>query len=389
MRRPIRVLELRSAVGTGGGPEKTILLGTERTDARRFAVKVCYLRDLRDSSFTIAERAHQKVDYTEIRERHSFDPKIWSDLRRLVQGHGFDIVHAHDYKTDFFAYLLSRFEDVIPLATAHGWSGTSWRERSVYYPADRRLLARFPCVIAVSGEIRNSLVRAGLPPQRARVILNAIDPRLFRRDLSRQSAMRESFAIEKGAVVLGSVGRLAREKRIDLLFEALILVRRKSPQTRLLVAGTGPALPELRERAATLGLDSAVRFVGHVEDVIGFHHALDLYIQSSDREGTSNALLEAMALETPIVATDVGGTADLVRHGEGALLVPARDPGALAAAIDDALSDGEASRRRVRAARQRVEHELSFAARMAAVESIYEELVDRHAQRRAKSEGHP
>lgn len=386
-RRPIRVLELRSVLGEGGGPEKTILSGAARTDPDRFAIKVCYLRDLRDGAFGIAERARGKVDYTEIRERHSFDPRIWRDLRRLVHDHGFDIVHAHDYKTDLLAYLLSRFEDVIPLATAHGWSGDSWRER-IYYPADRRLLSHFSCVIAVSRDIRDTLLRTGSAPERLRLVLNAIDPELFRRDHSRESAMREVFAVEDGVIVLGSVGRLAFEKRIDLLLEALSMVReeRPTPPTRLLVAGTGPMLPELRKCAATLGLDSAVRFLGHVQDIIAFHHAIDLYVQCSDREGTSNAVLEAMALETPIVATEVGGTSDLVRHGEHALLVPAGDARALASTIRNALDDGEGSRRRARAARQRAERELSFATRMAAVESIYEELVDGCARRPAESQ---
>src|SRR5690349_9916704 len=115
-----RVLELRSVRGTGGGPEKTILAGASRAD-KRFAVTVCYLRDVRDRVFGIDERARQMpIDYVEIRERHSFDPTIGPALVRLVRDRGVDIVHAHDYKTGALALVLAQVTGIVPLATAHG-----------------------------------------------------------------------------------------------------------------------------------------------------------------------------------------------------------------------------------------------------------------------------
>src|SRR5438552_6314370 len=98
---PIQVLELRSVFGTGGGPEKTILLGAARTDPRRFAVTVCYIRDDRDTVFNIDRTAAALgVDYVELRERHSFDRSLWPKLRALVRERRIQIVHAHDYKTN-------------------------------------------------------------------------------------------------------------------------------------------------------------------------------------------------------------------------------------------------------------------------------------------------
>ena len=113
-----------------------------RTDPRRFAVTVCYLRDARDPVFSIdAKAGGLPVDYVEIIEAHSFDPSIWPRSGRLVRDRGIDIVHAHDYKTDLLAWLLAKFESVTPLSTAHGWTGHSRRERWLYYPLDKRVLA--------------------------------------------------------------------------------------------------------------------------------------------------------------------------------------------------------------------------------------------------------
>src|SRR5207249_2218092 len=97
-------------------------------------------------------------------------------------------------KTDLLAYLLSRFEDVVPLATAHGWMGDSWREW-IYYAADRKLLSHFPCVIAVSRDIRDTLLRAGSTPERLRLIPNAIDPDLFHRDRAREATARAALGV--------------------------------------------------------------------------------------------------------------------------------------------------------------------------------------------------
>ena len=175
--RSVHVLELRSVRGTGGGPEKTILLGAAQAGPG-VAVTVCYLRDARDPVFGIDRRASAAgVDYVEVRERHSLDPSIWRPLRDLVRDAAIDIVHAHEYKTDLLAWLLSRSTGAVPLATAHGWTGHSRRERLVYYPADKRVLRRFPVVVAVSSEVKADLVAHGCRPERVRVLLNGIDHR--------------------------------------------------------------------------------------------------------------------------------------------------------------------------------------------------------------------
>src|SRR5262245_53683572 len=110
-RSPLRILELRSVFGTGGGPEKTILLGAAQADPARYRVTVCYIRDRRDRVFHIDERVRALgIDYVEVPERHSWDPAIWGRLRRLVRARNIDIVHAHDYKTDFWALALARHE---------------------------------------------------------------------------------------------------------------------------------------------------------------------------------------------------------------------------------------------------------------------------------------
>lgn len=378
MSRPLNVLEIRSVRGTGGGPEKTILVGAAQADTSRYRVTVCYIRDTRDDVFGIDERAATlNVDYVEILERHSLDLSVWPALRRLVHERQIDIVHSHEYKTDLLAYLLHRWDGIGVVATAHGWTGHSAKERRLYYPADKRLLARFPRLIAVSSEIRHELLRYGASPDSTTVVLNGIDHRACFRDSAKEQPSRTAWGVRPGEIVIGAVGRLEPQKRFDALIDVFARLYATRPSLRLLVAGEGSLRTTLEQQLRARGLANVGRLVGHVHDVGAFHHALDYFVQSSDYEGTPNAVLEAMAFETPLVATSAGGTAELVANGVHGLVVPVNDSEALMAALDDSLRGMEQARRRASHARRRVESELSFEARMRAVEAIYDELMSR------------
>lgn len=379
---PIRVLELRSVRGTGGGPEKTIMLGAAQSDPAEFAVTVCYIRDRRDAQFRLDERARALgVEYVEVHEAHSFDRSIWPALRALVRERQIAIVHAHEYKTDLLALLLAAREPVIPLSTVHGWTGHSPRERNLYYPLDRKLLAMYPRLVAVSGQIRDELVASGADARRIDVVLNAIEPDRFRRDPSRVPAARARFGFGPDDLVLGAVGRLEPQKRFDILIDAVARLRPDFPALRLMIAGDGSERAALEARAAQ-ALPGACTLLGHVDDVTAVHEAMNLFVQSSDYEGTPNAVLEAMALESPIVATSAGGTAEVALPGVHGSIVPTGRVDLLVDAIADALRNPAATAARAAAARRRVEHELSFRARMRRVEDIYRDLAVRHVPRR-------
>jgi glycosyltransferase involved in cell wall biosynthesis len=377
--RPIRVLELRSVWGTGGGPEKTILLGTARTDRSRFAITVCYLRDARDPVFSIDNRAaNLPVDYTEIVERHSFDPAIWTALRRIVRERQIDILHAHDYKTNVLAALVQRVDGVAAMSTVHGWTGRSRRELYFYYPLDKHVLRAFTRTIAVSEDIRQELLRKGADAARVRTVLNGIDHRAFRRDRLTSSAVRASLGLTDRDFVVGSVGRLETQKRFDLLIEMIGQLRHSYPQLKLVIVGDGSLRTELAGQIGRAGLSDVCTLLGHREDILRLHNAFDLYVQSSDYEGTPNSVLEAMALETPVVATDAGGTAQLIRHGVDGFVVPVGDLPAITSATRHAMDHPDKTAGWSASARHRVETDLSFDTRMAAVEQVYLEIMGLH-----------
>ncbi len=374
--QPVRVLVLRGLDGAGGGAEHIILNTANVIDRQRFRITICCMRRMGDPLYDFDRRAAARaLDYREVLHSGALDRHVLGKLRGVVDEVNPQIIHAHDYKASFYATQLARRYRIPRLATAHGWTGHTARERWLYYPVDKRQLSRFPGVIAVSNEIRESLVRYGANPDRVGVVLNAVQLESYRPDPRIRKQIRSELGLSESQIVLGAAGRIEPQKRFDVLIEAFAFLHRQRPNTRLLIAGEGSQLPQIRRQIQQRGLPDVCRLLGHCADMPRTYQAFDLLVQSSDYEGTPTVIVEAMALGIPVVATDAGGTAQLLTDREHGLLVPRRDPAAICRAVEQTLDDPTATDQRRAAARRRVETEFTFSYRTRRLERIYTQLL--------------
>ncbi len=377
---PLRVLVLRGVDGAGGGADKIILRTATQVCPDRIRMTLCFMRHRNDPDFDFDRRcASRGLDYQEILHQGPTDQSVLPQLRAIVRQVQPAVIHTHDYKASFFATRLVRRGRPIRMATAHGWTGDAWRERMLYYPGDKLLLRRFPAVIAVSDDIRQSLIRWGADPARVHVLLNGVDPQSYQRDPTRRRHVREQLQLAPEDIVLGAVGRVERQKRFDILLDSFRLLRAWQPAVKLVIAGDGSLLPRLRQSVARQQLTDSVRLLGHCDTMRDLYQAFDVMVQSSDYEGTPTVIVEAMAMQIPIVATDVGGTRQLIADRQHGLLVSPRRPEQLAAAVRDTLTDVAGAQQRIQAARERVETLLSFQQRVEQLQQIYEDLA-RHGR---------
>jgi glycosyltransferase involved in cell wall biosynthesis len=219
----------------------------------------------------------------------------------------------------------------------------------ILWHLERFLARRAEKVIVPSGYLARLVGRWGASADRIHVVGNAYDgPR--ESSLSRAAA-RERWGISGRAVV--SAGRLVPWKHFPELVGAVAAARRHLPDVELLIAGDGPERHAIEVAIDEARLAPHARLVGNLsrEDLFTLLSAADCFALNSSYEGQSHQILEAMALEAPVVATDAGGNPDVVREGETGWLVPSGDGARLAAAIAECLEDiGEAKRRAVRAA---------------------------------------
>ncbi len=292
-----------------------------------------------------------RVPYRAI-EPLAFSPRLPRSLSAqrgafldLIDGLEFPLVHVHAGIELAVAAKLAR-PDVPLVFTIHGYPDAA------SYVVSGFLASRIADeVICVSERERRTAERYGFPRDRLTVIHNGVDtPQPTGKTLE----FRQAWGIPDAALVVGTVARLERRKGIGHLISAIPRVREERPDIVLLVVGSGGARRELEDLAANLGLADSVVFTGPLPDATAAFEAMDVFALPSLQDAFPLAVLEAMALARPVVATAVGGIPEAVARGETGLLVPPNDPSALSAAILDLAADpskrrafGERGRRRV------------------------------------------
>lgn len=284
-----------------------------------------------------------------------------------------DLVHCHLPLAGVVGRLAGRAAGVPVVYTEH-----NLMER--YHPWTRRanlwtwrLQAR---VVAVSAEVAASIERHAGSRVPVRVVRNGVPVDRLRRDPDGGSEVRRRLGIPPEAPVLGQVAVFRRQKRLDLWLETARQVLRDRPDARFVLVGDGPLRPEIERCARDLGLTGAVSFTGLQDDVRPFLSAMDLLLVTSEFEGLPLVLLEAMALELPVVATAVGGIPEVVVDHRTGRLVPFGNPERSAAAALEVLARPAEAREMGRAARQRVATEFSTDRMLTELETLYREVVD-------------
>jgi len=259
------------------------------------------------------------------------------------------------------------------------------RRTPLYYTVDRLCLPRYEAVLCVSEDLSERAVACGVPAGRCLLVENGIDTDEYARRCDTAAAKRrEGFA--PGRLMVGAVGRLSAEKGFDLLIRATHRLIRAGHDLQLTIAGEGDARPQLEALAAELGLGDRVRLLGYRADPRGLYEALDLFVLSSLREGLPNVVLEAMAMEVPVVATRVAGVPRLLHDGGNGALVEPGSVDALAGGMARLLANAEARARLAEAGRRTVVERYSFVARMQKVRAVYDRLLarnDSHLPQRA------
>lgn len=278
-----------------------------------------------------------------------------------------DVLHTHGFRSDTVAAAASPFLRARRVATVHGWIGSTGGSGRIrlYEGIQRMALRGFDRVVAVSSPVGERLVRAGVPSEKVRRVRNAY--RSETEPMEREAARRE-LGVGAGAFLVGFVGRLSREKGVDVLLEALSGL--DEVPWRASLVGDGPAREALERQTRELRMEPRVRFHGRVPDASRLFPAFDVFALSSRTEGTPVVLLEAMDAGVPVVATRVGGVPDVVGREE-ALLIPPEDPAALRRVLRRVHERPGAAKERAANARRRLHTDFAMESWLDRYESIY------------------
>lgn len=278
----------------------------------------------------VAERATQRgFEVAAIGLRHSCDVfGVWR-LRTLLRGAS--LVHLHTGRAAWLGSLAARACRCPAVVTRRMDRPVSRGVRTNFIYRDT---AR--AVIAISPAVRQCLVDGGVPSSAIEVIPDALDAQRLEPRAGRE-ATRAALGVDAGRLLLLSLAQLMHRKGLDVLLRAFASL--SAPRPLLAIAGDGPEAGALRELAAALGITDAVRFLGRRDDAGDLLAACDLFVLPSRAEGLGVAALEALGAARAVIATRVGGLADLIVDGQCGLLVPPDDAAALAAAMRRLVDD--------------------------------------------------
>ena len=364
----IKILHLITELDTGGA-QKALARLLAHLDRERFAPHVACLyngdkpvaQEIRTLDIPVTNlgmTAHWRLD------------ALWRFYRLLRQERPM-ILHAWMFHANMLARVIGQFTRVPIIITSRRnvEIGGASREQLKHYTRSLDHANIAVCELARQAEIE----RTGVAPNKVITIYNGIETAPF--EAASTTVIRAQLNLPSTAPIVGTVGRLHPQKGLPYLLTAFREINAIYPNAHLLVVGAGELRAVLESQAQQLGISHRVIFTGNRQDIPDLLACVDIFVLPSLWEGLPNVVLEAMAAGLPVVATAVGGTPEVVVNDVTGLLIPPRDPQALADAIHRLLRDPELRQRMGQAGRARVAEHFSVEQMVRKTETLYEHLL--------------
>ncbi len=367
----MRVLHIISSSGMYGA-EAVILNMSRVLNSGSHCSMLGVFSNSSNPNLQLHERATEEgIESHLILCKGQIDRSAIANIRELAARTGADVVHAHGFKADIYVYLALRGTGIPFVSTCHTWYDNDLFVYC-YGVVDRLALRKFARVVAVSEEVKGRLLKAGVRAEVISLIRNGIELQPFDDAVP---ALRRDFASDD-TLIVGLIGRLSREKGVDIFLRAVARVLVEFPGAKFVVVGEGPDKDKLEQLVDELKIRESVSMLGRRDDMPSVYASLDVMVSASRQEGLPIAILEGMASSLPLVAAGVGEVPTVVMDGRTGVLVPAEDPDSLAAKIVELLRDRAMREGLGAAARRRVEEEYSAARMTNDYLCVYAEAIE-------------
>ncbi len=320
------------------------------------------------------------IDIVVLNRRPGFDLKLIFALARLIKELNPDIIHAHQYTPYFYgvtASILAKKKETI--FSEHGrLYPDKLRIKRVIY--NRLILLPYTKRITVdSNHLKNALVHyEKIPSNRIKILPNGIKLEPFSSITPENRLVkRNELGIKDDEFAIGMIARLDPIKDHNTLIRAFKIVCENYSNIKLFLAGKGPLYNDIKALIDSLGLSEKAILLGYYEDLYGLLNALDLYILSSHLESAPLGVMEAMAAELPVIATNAGGTGEIIVDGKDGYLVPPRDSKKMAEAIIRVINNPKEAKEVAKRGKEKIYNYYSFDRMVQDYKNLYLELVAR------------
>jgi glycosyltransferase involved in cell wall biosynthesis len=369
-----------------GGAERQLAELVKGMDKNRFEPIVVSLYP--GGALEPEVKAMPGVELISLRRRGRFDFLILFKIYRLLRQRRVKIIQPFLTPASFFGMAPSFMNRrLVKIITERCGVRVNPRLGSSLYRKAEDFLTRYAdWVVPNSQSGEDYVIKRGISPAKVKVIYNGINLERLKPNPDVVARIRQQVKLPPGGKIIGITASLTPAKDHATFLKAAKAVSAIVPQTRFVMLGDGPLRPDLERMSRELGIDSVVTFFGNQRDVGSYISSYDIAcLTSFDHEGCSNATLEAMALGKPVVVTDIGGNREVVEHGITGLLVPPKNPEALANNIITYLKQPELAQRIGQQAKQKVLTQFSIPRMVQEYQDLFETALKQQETRRKKS----
>ena len=369
---PIRVLDLRDSPWLDG-PGRTILQCAEDIDKDGFQIIIgAFNSGLKNGTEYEREAQMKGLRVIRIKERSQIDFRPIKQVISLVKKLKIDILHTHDFRSNLIGTIAAKLMGKPIVITVHGWISNDFKGR-LKSSIDKVIVRHSNFVIAVS---KKTLESIGNPNSFMgyRIMPNALKLHNYQ-PLRPFGSLKQELGVGENEIIIATIGRLSPEKGQRLFIDAAQSIVKNYNNMRFLIIGTGPDRSMLEKLVKDKGISKYIIFTGYRDDMQTAYNNIDLVVQSSWTEGMPNVILEAMLMQVPVIATNVGGTGQIVSNGRNGTLIK---PGDLKALISNMLHFIRQPKRFSQMAmtgRKDIQTHFNHADRVKALQKIYTDVL--------------
>jgi glycosyltransferase involved in cell wall biosynthesis len=378
------------------GRMRVLFLAT--VDVHIYAFHIPFMKLLRKMGYKV-EVAAANVGFKEKIEKEGFkvynlpfsrNPLAISNLKagvrlyRIMKENKYIMLHTHTPVASFIGRIVAKITGVPHIVyTAHGFHfheyGNPLRN-FVYYRLEKFAGKFTDVLITINKDNYKVAIEKKIIPNGKVVYIKGVGVDLERFNPEKvdekiRNRILEKFAINKAVFVISSIGRLEKEKNFNKIIEALGHVKKKGLWFKFLIAGNGPLYSNLLEIARFYGVEEVLILLGHIDQIPELLSVSNIYVTTSLREGLPVSVMEAMAMEKPVVAYNIRGVRNLVKDGVNGFLVPFGDVEALAEKIMYLMDHPELAKEMGKRGRVKIEKECSLKVILPEMEKLYKEIL--------------
>ncbi|MBM4340836.1 MAG: glycosyltransferase [Deltaproteobacteria bacterium] len=372
-RNKINIFHLRDSPWLDG-PGRTILETASAIDSSRFNYLLgAFVRNGTTEHPFIDAASKRKANIFKISESGTFDFRTVSQILEIMEKEEIDILHTHEVRSDILGLICAKIKRIPVVTTLHGWIKNSMKDSFLVF-CDKNILRFFDHVIAVSTMIKTDVLKHGVSTKNITVLYNSLIIDRYKPNIN-DNSFREELGIGKETLLVGNIGRLSPEKgQYDFIMAAEQVLKRYD-NIKFLIIGSGPERDSLERLVCSKGMHDWIIFTGYRNDMLRIYNSLDLVVQSSHTEGMPNVILEAMLMEVPVIATNVGGTSEAVKDDITGVLVEPHNPEVLGEQIIKFITEQERFKDYSKRGRKTIMENFDFCVRTKKLERVYENLI--------------